>query len=101
MSKYLEVICPECKKVLLVDRITGEILEIRESAQTDSAAGDKFQAAFNEMKNNAKKNEEKFSHSRAEHESHQKQLEELFNESLKEVKKQGKVEKEMRNIDLE
>jgi septal ring factor EnvC (AmiA/AmiB activator) len=99
---HLKVTCPKCKTVLIVDRITGEILDVREEliAETERT-GDRFQDALKKIKLDHDDAEEKFIKSREAEKNKHKTLDDLFNKSLDQVKKEGPVEKHIKNIDLE
>lgn len=85
MSEPLTVNCPDCKAILLVDRETGKVIEVRKPIVEESS-GDRFEDARRKVleandraakafENARKKEKEKFS-----------KLEKLFEEKKEELK---------------
>lgn len=100
MDNHLKVICPKCKTVLIVDRITGEIIDVREELVADST-GDRFQDALKKIKHDRAEAEELFAKSQEAEKNKSKTLDDLFKKSLDQVKKEGPIEKPLKKIDLD
>ena len=100
MENYLKVECPKCKTILIIDRVTGKLIETREPLIKEST-GDRFQDAIKKAQSSSKDVEDKFNKSK-EAEKHKLQdLDNLFKKSLEEIKKEGPIKKEIRDIDLD
>lgn len=100
MEKHLEIKCPQCNITLIVDRITGQVLETREPLVTETT-GDRFQDALKKVKSSPGEVEEKFEKSKKAERNKQKDLDDLFNKSMDQAKKEGPVGKQIKDIDLE
>ena len=95
MDRELRITCPGCETILIVDRITGEIIETRKPI-LEKSTGDRFKDAFLKADEDKKKLVSKFDDMKAQLDKKKKFAEDLFNESLK----QAKEDKDMkpRNI---
>lgn len=100
MDNTLTIQCPTCHVVLLVDRITGEVLEVRKPLVAESS-GDRFADALKKIKNSAQETEDKFQKSREAEKNKHKDLDALFEKSLEQAKKEDPSAKPLRGIDLE
>jgi hypothetical protein len=100
MDAYIKVTCPKCQVVLLVDRFSGEVIETRDALIADTT-GDRFQDAMQKVKRSAQENEQKFEQSKHAEKNRKQELENLFKKSLDQVKKEGPVEKGIKDIDLD
>ncbi len=87
MDKELKIACPDCGAVLVVDRITGEVLETRKPI-IEQSTGDRFADAILKVKKDKEKiASTKFDDLKKEQEKKKKLSEEIFRTSLKEAKK--------------
>lgn len=100
MENYFKVECPKCRHILIIDRITGEVMEVREPLD-EEGTGDRFADSLQKVKAGTKAAEEKFLKSKEAEKSKARDLDALFQKSLEQVKKEGPVEKQIKGIDLE
>lgn len=100
MDKFFKIECPVCKSILIIDRFTGKIIEKRKPL-VKKPSGDRFQDAFKKYSVSKKETEEKFIKSQKEEKNKKKHLDKLFQKGVEKVKKSGKIEKEIRDIDLD
>jgi hypothetical protein len=100
MDNYFKVPCPKCGVELIVDRITGELIETREPI-IEHSTGDRFADALQKVKSSPKEAEEKFEKSKAAEKNKHKDLDDLFKKSLEQAKKEGPAKKQLRDIDFE
>lgn len=100
MDNTLSIKCPKCHDILIVDRITGEILEVR-TPLVEESTGDRFADALKKIKSSAQETEEKFQKSKAAEKNKKRDLDALFEKSLKQAKKDDPTAKPIRGIDLE
>ncbi|MBN1899715.1 hypothetical protein JW926_00150 [Candidatus Sumerlaeota bacterium] len=88
MVETINVRCPECKCVIVVDKKTGEVIETRKPILEDST-GDRFKDAFEKVKKSQEIAEEKFRAAREKEKNKFQKLDALFKEKMKEVKEKG------------
>ncbi len=100
MDKFNKMVCPVCKSILIIDRFTGKIVETRKPL-VNKPSGDRFEDAMKKYSGSKKETEEKFKKSQKEEKNKAKHLDKLFQKGLDKVKKSGKIEKEIRDIDLD
>ncbi|MBN1594889.1 hypothetical protein JW933_03080 [candidate division FCPU426 bacterium] len=100
MENAFIIKCPKCGIEVLVDRITGEVIETREPLVSEST-GDRFSDALKKVKSSPREAEEKFEKSKAAEKNKSKELDALFKKSLEQAKKEGPIGKQMRDIDFE
>ena len=100
MENYFKIECPKCRVTILIDRITGEIIETREPLIQEST-GDRFKDALKKIQASPRESEEKFVKSQEEEKNKQKNLDDLFRKSMEQVKKEGPIKKQIRNIALD
>lgn len=100
MDTFFKIECPKCKNILIINRITGKLLEVREPLLAETT-GDRFEDALKKIKLTAQETEEKFAHSREAEKNKQKELDDLFQKSLEQAKKEKPDVKPLRDIDLE
>jgi len=100
MENHFKIECPKCKVVVIVDRITGEVLETREPLVAEST-GDRFGDALKKVKIDRQEAEEKFRQAREAEKNRKQDLDQLFRKSMEQAKKEGPPEKPIRNIDLD
>lgn len=100
METHWNITCPKCRVTLVVDRITGALLEVREPLVPQSS-GDRFHDALDKVRHGREEAEEKFNQSREAEKNRSKTLEELFEKSFEQVKKEGPITRDPRNIDLD
>lgn len=84
MEKELKVTCPVCNHVLIVDRITGETLEVRK-ALVEKPSGDRFADALQKTVKDKEKADSAFKDLQARLERKKKAAEEIFDASLKDA----------------
>ncbi|MBU1076532.1 MAG: hypothetical protein KKH98_04525 [Spirochaetes bacterium] len=99
MDKVFKIECPDCHTILIIDRATGEIKETR-APILEETTGDRFEDALKKFKKDRSETEEKFARLQEEEKEKKKKMNELFQQEMKKVKKEGKVDKELRDIDL-
>lgn len=85
MEKEIKVTCPGCDTILIVDRISGAILETRK-ALVDKSSGDRFTDAFSKLDEDKKRREGALDNLSGKLEQKKKIAEELFKASLDDAK---------------
>ena len=100
MDKVFKITCPICKSVLIVDRFNGEIIEVRKPI-IEKSSGDRFKDAFKKYTKDKKEVKGKFEELKKDEKNKKKELDAFFSKEVKEVKKSGKIEKPLRDIDLD
>jgi len=100
MVEPFKIICPGCKTILLIDRTSGKIVEVREPLVDDSS-GDRFTDAFKKIKKEREVVEEKFKDFQKKEKEKKKGLEDLFKETLKKAKDSGEEEKPEHPLDFD
>ncbi len=85
MEKELKVTCPGCDTILIVDRITGKLLETRKPLVEEST-GDRFKDALLKVEQDKAKYALAFDNLKEKQERKKKLAEDLFNASLKDAK---------------
>jgi predicted nucleic acid-binding Zn-ribbon protein len=88
MEKELSIACPDCGTILIVDRVSGKILETRRPL-VEKPSGDRLTDAFGKMKADKEKRDRLFAEMNEAEERKKRLAEELFNASLKEAKESG------------
>ncbi|MCB2155824.1 hypothetical protein KQI84_13150 [bacterium] len=88
MTEPLQVTCPCCKSILVVDRKTGKVLETREPLVEDTS-GDRFEDARRLVRETQQRAEEKFKAAQQAQKEKLSKLDALFKERSKEIKESG------------
>ncbi len=88
MDKDLKITCPDCRVILIVDRISGEIIETRRPLVKDSS-GDRFKDSMKKLDIEKAHRQNMFDNLAEEQAKKKAVAEELFNASLKDVKEKG------------
>ena len=97
--RTINVTCPGCKTILVVNRDTGAILETRKPL-VENPSGDRFADALRAHKEHEKKLGSLFTESVAGLSKKEQERQRLFEESLKQAREKGDTEPEVRDIDL-
>jgi len=97
MNDTLTIKCPDCENVLLVDKKTGEIIEVRRPI-VDQSSGDRFKDARAKVMDSKNRAERLFQEAKAKEHDKKARLEAFFNEKKEEFKGQL-IEKPDRPID--
>ena len=84
MEKELKVTCPGCNHTLIVDRITGEVMEVRK-ALVERPSGDRFADALLKTIKDKEKADSAFNDLQTRQERKKKAAEEIFDASLKDA----------------
>lgn len=95
MEKELRVTCPCCDTILLVDRLTGEVLHTRKPL-VEKSSGDRFADALLKTRKDKEKVESAFNDLKARQEHKKKAAEEIFEASLNDAAKD--TDEKPRNI---
>lgn len=82
MNKTINVTCPGCNDILIVDRNSGAILEVRKPLVEESS-GDRMKDAFMKLSEEKKKRNGLFENMKEDQEKRKKESESLFDVSLK------------------
>lgn len=91
MDKELKVTCPDCGVVLVVDRITGKVMETRKPI-IEQSTGDRFADAILKVKKDREKiASTKFDDLKKEQEKKKRLAEEIFKASMEDAKKDKDV----------
>ena len=88
MEKELKIACPDCGTIMIVDRITGEIIETRKKL-VDHSSGDRFKDSMKKLDIEKAHRQNMFDNLAEEQAKKKRIAEELFNASLKDVKEKG------------
>ncbi len=85
MVETFEITCPGCKDILIVDRKTGKVLEVRKPL-LDESSGDRFEDARQRVLSSKERAEEKFEKAKQKEKEKFAKLDALFNEKKEELK---------------
>lgn len=99
-KEFLEVKCPDCGNILIVNKRSGEVVEVREPILEEST-GDRFEDAFKKVKDSKATLEDRFEAARAKEKERQSKLDSLFKEGLERAREEGVNEKPKRDFDLD
>jgi len=88
MEKELRINCPGCGTVLIVDRISGKILETRKPL-VDNSTGDRLKDAFLKAEQDREKRAAAFDNMKEIQEKKRKLAEDIFNASMEDSKNRG------------
>ena len=100
-SVTFKITCPCCNTILVVDKVTGEILERREPL-VENPSGDRFADALRAQKDHSKKVSTLFDKSLSGLKEKDTERQNLFEESLKKTREEGIGDyKPIRDIDLD
>ena len=100
MENFFKIECPVCKSILIIDRFSGKIIETRRPL-VKKPSGDRFEDALKKYTGSRKETEEKFLKLQKKEKNKKIHLDALFKKGMDKVKKSGKIEKEIRDIDLD
>lgn len=100
MDTVLQIACPKCQAVLIVDRVTGKVLEVREPLVAESS-GDRFTDAMQKVKHDRAEAEAKFRQAQSEQKTKAQALDQLFQKSLEQAKKDDPAQPPTKDIDWE
>lgn len=81
----LNVKCPDCNTILVVDRKTGEVLEVRKPI-LENSTGDRFEDARLKVKDSTARAERLFEEARQKEKDKMARLNALFDEKKAELK---------------
>ncbi len=98
--KYIEITCPCCKTVLVINRIEGKLVEARKPI-LEQTTGDRFKDAVIKSKHQKEDIEKKFKESAEAHKKRSESLQNMFKKSLKEVSKKGNKSKPITPFDFD
>jgi len=97
-----EVKCPGCNLILIIDRVTGKVLEQRKPlVEAGESTGDRFEDAFLRVKKSGERVETKVAQAKEREKSKMDRLNKLFDESLKKKIEEGDTGKPASPYDLE
>ena len=88
MSRFLEVKCPDCKNVLIVNANDGKVVEVRKPILKDSS-GDRFADAERKIREEKETIARKYEEAREKEKSKMDRLNALFDENLKRAREEG------------
>ena len=93
MSDTVNVTCPCCQTILVVEKKSGHVLEERKPIVEEST-GDRYEDALKKVQGRAGEAEEKFNRFKSEQDAKKARLNALFDERVKEIQDSGEdVEK--------
>ncbi len=81
----LEVTCPDCKNVLIVNKKTGKVVEVRRPLAEESS-GDRFEDARQRVLEQSERAEQKFEQAKKKEKEKFAKLDALFKEKKEEYK---------------
>lgn len=97
---YIQITCPGCATILIVQRRTGKIVETRKPI-LEQGSGDRFEDAMQKVRQSQSEIERKVREAREREKSKQDRLESLFKDGLKRASEQGPISKPEREMDLD
>ena len=97
---YIEIKCPCCQTILVIDRIDGKVIEERKPVLQQST-GDRFKDALIKSKNQKSETEKKFKEAAEANKTRSESLESMFQKSLKEVSKSDDKSKPISPFDFD
>lgn len=97
---FLQVTCPDCKTILIVNRRDGKVVEVRKPLLADST-GDRFEDAFLKVKRSKSELEKKVESAKERERTKMERLDQLFKEGLEQAKKEGPIQKPRSDMDLD
>jgi len=101
MIETLSITCPGCHTIIIIEKKTGKVIEVREPI-LEKSTGDRFQDAFQKVKESAERAEAKFKDADEKRKERLKNLDQIFKESIKKVQEEGEItEKPKSPYDLE
>ncbi|MDX2175091.1 MAG: hypothetical protein SF028_01335 [Candidatus Sumerlaeia bacterium] len=83
----LQVKCPDCDAVLIVDRKSGKVLEVRRPI-VENPSGDRFEDAHQRVLGSKDRAEQKFEEAKAKQKTRMSELDKLFKARAEELKDQ-------------
>lgn len=93
MADTINVTCPCCQSILVVEKKTGTVLEERKPIIEEST-GDRYEDALKKVRQRPGQAEEKFSRFKSDQDAKKARLNALFDDRLKEINESGEdVEK--------
>jgi hypothetical protein len=99
--RTFNITCPECKTILVINRDTGAILEVR-TPLVDDPSGDRFADAMQAHKQHSEKLKGLFANSISDISKQEQERRTVFEESLKKAREEGAdEERPLRDIDLD
>lgn len=99
--RTLEVTCPDCGNILIINKEDGSIVEIRKPLVEESS-GDRFTDAMTAAKNHSDKMKSVFDSRLSDYAKKEKERDSIFQESLKKARESDPDDlKEIRDIDLD
>ena len=97
----INIKCPCCDTILVVNRATGEVIEVRKPL-VEETSGDRFKDALRAEKEHSKKIENLFEETLSEIERKKAERQKLFEENLKKTREEGIDDyNPIRDIDLD
>lgn len=84
----IQVACPCCDTILIVDKKTGDVLEQRKPVLEEST-GDRYEDILKKVRERPSQAQEKFSRFQDEQDAKKARLNALFDEKLKEIQDSG------------
>jgi uncharacterized Zn finger protein (UPF0148 family) len=97
---FLQVTCPGCKDILVVNRKTGKVVEVRKPLLEEST-GDRFEDAMLKVRRSTSELEKKVEGAKERERGKMERLNQLFKDGLEQAKKEGPVQKPEREMDLD
>lgn len=95
------ITCPECNTILVINRDTGDIVEVRKPL-VEHSSGDRFTDALRAHKEHSEKLGSIFKDSISDVARQEEERRKVFKESLEKAREEGVDDyKELRDIDLD
>lgn len=85
MINELRIKCPHCNSILIIDRATEKVIEVRVPL-VENSSGDRLEDAFKKYEKEKKEAEAKLKESLDYEKQKKEKIEELFEKKLKEIK---------------
>lgn len=85
MEEFIKVKCPNCNAILIIQRHTEKIIEVR-LPLVEKSSGDRFKDAFEKYKSDKNEAEKKFKETLESEKDKKKKLDEFLKKRLDEIK---------------
>jgi hypothetical protein len=96
----IQVNCPCCSTILIVERKSGKVLEERRPL-VEQSTGDRYEDAFLKVKQRPGQAAEKFNKFQAEQDARKQRLNALFDERLKEHSESGEEIEKVNPLEMD
>lgn len=100
MDDFLNVTCPDCKTVLVVNRRDGKVVEVRKPI-IENSTGDRFEDAILKVRGEKDEVARKFEAAKNKEKNKMERLNAMFEEGLKRAREEGPVTKPLNPMEMD